>query len=135
MHIVRRFAPFFISANSTFLLVIFLTASPLLAIAFSILALAFTYVVVSSRKGKSELEISASWPEVIDHLVSAIQSGMSLTEALTELSNRGPAVMRPAFSNFKSQIFQDGNFDRGIQKCWTHHHWTTSRELREGFGE
>jgi tight adherence protein B len=120
MQFVRRFAPFLITANSSFLLVYLLTASPLLGIAFSLLSIAFTYVVVSSRKGKSELEISASWPEVIDHLVSAIQSGMSLTEALTELSTRGPAVMRPAFSNFKSQIFQDGNFDRGIQNLAKH---------------
>jgi tight adherence protein B len=114
MQIVRRLAPFLISANCSFLIVFLLTTSPLLAIAFSILALAFTYVVVSSRKGKNDLEVSASWPEVIDHLVSAIQSGMSLTEALTELSTRGPEIMRPAFSQFKAQVFEDGNFDRGI---------------------
>ena len=102
MQQIKRLAPFLLSFNCCFLAVFLLTASPLLATAFSLLTLAFTYVVVNSRKGKYEFEVSASWPEVIDHLVSAIQSGMSLTEALTELSTRGPAVMRPAFSNFKS---------------------------------
>jgi tight adherence protein B len=92
----------------------------LLAFAFSLLTLAFTYVVVNSRKGKHELEVSASWPEVIDHLVSAIQSGMSLTEALTELSDRGPEIMRPAFFHFKSQLFEDGNLDQGIQRLADH---------------
>jgi tight adherence protein B len=57
---------------------------------------------------------------VIDHLVSAIQSGMSLTEALTELSDRGPEIMRPAFFNFKSQLFEDGNLDQGIQRLADH---------------
>jgi tight adherence protein B len=112
---MKRFAPFIISFSSTFLAVYFLTASLLLGSAFSLLTMAFTFVVVNNRKGKHELEVSASWPEVIDHLVSAIQSGMSLTEALTELSNRGPMVMRPAFTHFKKQVFEDGNFDQGIQ--------------------
>ena len=115
MQRVKDLAPFFLSFSCSYLVVYLLTASQLLASAFSLLALAFSYVLVNNRKGKLELEVSASWPEVIDHLVSAIQTGMSLTEALTELSTRGPVVMRPAFSNFKSQVFEDGNFDQGIQ--------------------
>jgi tight adherence protein B len=115
MLLMKRFAPFIISFSCTFLAVYFLTASLLLGSAFSLLTMAFTFVVVNNRKGKHELEVSASWPEVIDHLVSAIQSGLSLTEALTELSNRGPMVMRPAFTHFKKQVFEDGNFDQGIQ--------------------
>lgn len=117
---MKRFAPFIISFSCTFLAVYFLTASLLLGSAFSLLTMAFTFVVVNNRKGKYELEISASWPEVIDHVVSAIQSGMSLTEALTELSNRGPMVMRPAFTQFKKQVFEDGNFDQGIQNLAEH---------------
>lgn len=120
MLLMKRFAPFIISFSFTFLAVYFLTASLLLGSAFSLLTMAFTFVVVNNRKGKYELEISASWPEVIDHLVSAIQSGMSLTEALTELSNRGPMVMRPAFTQFKKQVFEDGNFDQGIQTLAEH---------------
>ena len=115
MQRAKGLAPFLFSFSCCFLVVYLLTVSSLLASAFSLLALAFTHVVLNNRKGKHELEISASWPEVIDHLVSAIQTGMSLTEALTELSTRGPVVMRPAFSNFKSRVFEDGNFDQGIQ--------------------
>ena len=120
MQRAKGLAPFLLSFSCCFLVVYLLTASPLLASAFSLLAIAFTYVVVNNRKGKYELEVSASWPEVIDHLVSAIQSGMSLTEALIELSTRGPEVMRPAFSNFKSRVFEDGNFDKGIQHLAGH---------------
>ena len=115
MQRAKSLAPFLLSFSCCFLVVYLLTASPLLASAFALLALAFTFVVINNRRGKHELEVSASWPEVIDHLVSAIQTGMSLTEALTELSTRGPVVMRPAFSNFKSRVFEDGNFDQGIQ--------------------
>jgi tight adherence protein B len=112
---VKALAPFLISLNCSFLVVFLVTASPLLASAFSLLGLAFTFVVIDGRKGKNELEVAGSWPEVIDHLVSAIQSGMSLTEALTQLSTRGPLVMRPAFSQFKSQVFDTGDFDKAIK--------------------
>ena len=120
MQRAKSLAPFLTSFSCSFLVVYLLTASPLLASAFSLLAFAFTFVVVNNRRGKHELEVSASWPEVIDHLVSAIQTGMSLTEALTELSTRGPVVMQPAFSNFKSRVFEDGNFDQGIQYLAEH---------------
>jgi tight adherence protein B len=120
MQRAKSLAPFLISFSCCFLVVYLLTASPLLASAFSLLAIAFTFVVVNNRRGKHELEVSASWPEVIDHLVSAIQTGMSLTEALTELSTRGPVVMQPAFSTFKSRVFEDGNFDQGIQNLAEH---------------
>ena len=114
MKSVRRSAPFLASGPLTFLAIYLLTASTLFASAFSLLVLAFTYVIVKSRSGKLELEIASSWPEVIDHLISGIQSGMSLTEALTELSVRGPEVMRPLFTAFKRQIIEDGDFDRAI---------------------
>ena len=120
MQRAKSLAPFLTSFSCSFLVVYLLTASPLLASAFSLLAIAFTFVVVNNRRGKHELEVSASWPEVIDHLVSAIQTGMSLTEALTELSTRGPVVMQPAFSTFKSRVFEDGNFDQGIQYLAEH---------------
>ncbi|MFM9151553.1 MAG: type II secretion system F family protein [Candidatus Planktophila sp.] len=111
----RALLPFILACIGCFISIYLLTASTLIATAFALLALAFTYVFVNSRKGKVESEIAASWPEVIDHLTSGIQSGMSLTEALTELSSRGPIVMRPAFTQFKIQIFEDGDFDRGIR--------------------
>lgn len=111
---VRSLLPFILACGGGFISIYLLTSSTLIASAFALLALAFTYVIVNNRRGKVELEIAASWPEVIDHLTSGIQSGMSLTEALTELASRGPIVMRPAFIAFKRQIFEDGDFDRGI---------------------
>lgn len=111
---IRRGTPFITAGSITFLAIYLITASTLFASAFSLLVLAFTYVIIKNRSGKLESEIASSWPEVIDHLISGIQSGMSLTEALTELSVRGPLVMRPLFSSFKSQILEDGDFDRAL---------------------
>jgi tight adherence protein B len=114
MNKIRRGSPFITTGSITFLAIYLITTSTLFASAFSLLVLAFTYVIIKNRTGKIELEIASSWPEVIDHLISGIQSGMSLTEALTELSVRGPLVMRPLFARFKSQILEDGDFDRAL---------------------
>jgi tight adherence protein B len=116
MRKLRRSAPFITSSSITFLTIYLVTTSLLFASAFSLLVLAFTYVIIKNRSGKLELEIASSWPEVIDHLISGIQSGMSLTEALTELSSRGPLVMRPLFASFKSQILEDGDFDCALSR-------------------
>lgn len=113
---IRRSTPFITAGSITFLAIYLITASTLFASAFSLLVLAFTYVIIKNRSGKLELEIASSWPEVIDHLISGIQSGMSLTEALTELSVRGPLVMRPLFASFKSQILEDGDFDCALAR-------------------
>ena len=113
---IRRSTTFITAGSITFLAIYLITASTLFASAFSLLVLAFTYVIIKNRSGKIELEIASSWPEVIDHLISGIQSGMSLTEALTELSARGPLVMRPLFTSFKSQILEDGDFDRALAR-------------------
>ncbi len=44
----------------------------------------------------SKVSISADvWPDVVDDLASAIRAGMSLPQALTELSKSGPLVLRP----------------------------------------
>ena len=76
---IRSGTPFITAGSITFLAIYLITASTLFASAFSLLVLAFTYVIIKNRSGKIELEIASSWPEVIDHLISGIQSGMSLT--------------------------------------------------------
>ena len=116
----RVLTPFALSFTAAFLVIFSLTASILLASAFSFLAIAFTYIIVRDRKNKLEIEIASSWPEVIDHIVSGIQSGISLSEAMSELAVRGPKVVQPTFQKFKLQLLIDGDFERGIHTLTQH---------------
>ena len=59
--------------------------------------------------------MSSAWPEVIDHLISGISSGLSLAESLTGLATRGPEIVRSAFDEFHRQLQKDGDFSGGIQ--------------------
>lgn len=112
--------PFLFSFTITFLVVVFLTNSILFASAFSTLAIAFTYIIVHDRKNKHEIEVASSWPEVIDHIISGIQSGISLSEAISELANRGPRVVQPIFLKFRTQLLLDGDFEKGLRLLSEH---------------
>lgn len=48
------------------------------------------------------------WPDVVDHLRSAIRAGMSLPEALVQLQYRGPEAVRPAFARFAADYRASG---------------------------
>lgn len=50
------------------------------------------------------------WPEVTDHLISAIHSGLSLSEALVGLSTRGPELIRPHIHIFHQELLSNGDF-------------------------
>lgn len=98
------------------LLVFILTRSLILSSPFALLAAGSHFAVSRGKKNKFASLLSSAWPEVIDHLISGISSGLSLAESLTGLATRGPEVVRPAFHIFHLQLQNDGDFSGGIQR-------------------
>ncbi|MGX5358777.1 type II secretion system F family protein [Kocuria sp. KH4] len=54
------------------------------------------------------------WPDVVDHLRSAIRAGMSLPEALIQLQYRGPEPVRPAFARFAADYRASGQLQGSL---------------------
>lgn len=105
-------------------LVILLTRSLVIAGAISILAAAITWTTLRKRDLKSDALLIAAWPEVIDHLMSGVQSGLSLSESLAGLATRGPEILRPAFTQFRGDLIVHGDLGRSIsslKKYFSHH--------------
>ena len=100
----------------TLILVFVVTSSPVIALTFSFLIFVITTIAAKRTNTKRFEAMSAAWPEVIDHLVTGIQSGLSITESLIGLSNRGPEVLRPLFSEFASSMKSRGNFNLSLAK-------------------
>jgi len=50
------------------------------------------------------------WPEAVDHINSAVRAGLSLPEALVQLSRKGPVELRPAFTEFALDYQASGDF-------------------------
>ena len=89
---------YFISSIFLFLFINSLTGTRNIAFALCISALVIPIQIERSKRSKFADELSQAWPEVIDQLVSGIQSGLSLSESVVALSLRGPRVSRKVFS-------------------------------------
>lgn len=99
-----------------FISVFVVTSSPVIALTFSFLVTVITTIAAKRTNNKRSDSMSAAWPEVIDHLVTGIQSGLSIMESLIGLSTRGPEVLRPLFSEFASSMKSRGNFSLSLAK-------------------
>ena len=113
-----------ISASISTAVVLLMTRSVVIALAFGTLAAGIAFVTVRAKNNLNEAALIAAWPEVIDHLMSGIQSGLSLTESLAGLSTRGPEVLRPAFNQFKASLYGSGDLTQAIEELkakFSHH--------------
>ena len=113
-----------VSALVATAVVLLMTRSLVIAAAFGTLAAGISFVTVKAKSSMNEAALVAAWPEVIDHLMSGIQSGLSLTESLAGLSTRGPEVLRPAFTQFKANLYGSGDLTQAIEELkamFSHH--------------
>lgn len=100
----------------TLVFVLFVTSSAVIALTFSLLTIVITIIVAKRSISKRFDAMNVAWPEVIDHLVTGIQSGLSITESLIGLSTRGPEVLRPFFIEFAGSMKARGNFNISLAK-------------------
>lgn len=52
----------------------------------------------------------ALWPDVVDHLVGAVRSGLALPDAVASLAHTGPEALRPSFLAFERDYRSTGSF-------------------------
>lgn len=110
--VLRSLIAFSFSVLGTLLL----THSAAIALAISTLIGFGTFVTIRRFASRQEKMISDSWPEVIDHLVSGVQSGLSLVESIAGLGTRGPEILRPHFAKFRTDLESRGDFDSSINE-------------------
>lgn len=71
---------------------------------------------VKWRARKRSAVLRDLWPDVVDHLRSAIRAGLSLPEALIQLGDKGPSELRPLFRDFGSDYRSGGRFDPALTR-------------------
>ena len=54
------------------------------------------------------------WPDVVDHLVSAVRSGLALPDSVSSLARSGPPETRDAFAGFEREYRATGSFSHAI---------------------
>jgi tight adherence protein B len=56
------------------------------------------------------------WPDVVDHVHSAVRAGLALPEALVQLGERGPEELRPQFVDFAHDYRATGRFSDALDR-------------------
>jgi tight adherence protein B len=56
------------------------------------------------------------WPDVVDHLVSAVRSGLALPDSVVTLAHSGPPVTRAAFADFERDYRMTGGFSDSLDR-------------------
>jgi tight adherence protein B len=72
--------------------------------------------MVRWRARKRTAVLRQLWPDVVDHLRSAIRAGLSLPEALIQLGDKGPVELRHVFVDFGSDYRSGGQFDPSLTR-------------------
>ena len=91
-------------------LLLALSRSPWLALAFALLTGDLPLLLLKARQRRHQRELQEVWPDAIDHLASGVRAGLSLPEALVGLAARGPEPLRPAFAAFADSYHASGSF-------------------------
>jgi tight adherence protein B len=81
-----------------------------LGLAAGVVALVLPTVLVTSRSRSRRRATRVVWPDVVDHLVSAVRSGLALPDSVVTLAHAGPPITREAFAGFEAQYRATGNF-------------------------
>jgi tight adherence protein B len=92
------------------LVVLLATATVTVSVVFGLFGFALPYVQVRRLAARRQADLREVWPEVVDNLASAVRAGLSLPEALSALSTRGPEVLRPPFARFAGEYRSTGRF-------------------------
>jgi tight adherence protein B len=105
-----------ITLISSYFTTFLLTSSEAISLAIATLSSALPFLIGRGRNLKKQSEKEVAWPEAIDSLVSALQAGISISEALTQLAMHGPKVLRPSFAQIQSDLLSLGNFEQVLLK-------------------
>ncbi|AJT41404.1 type II secretion system F family protein [Psychromicrobium lacuslunae] len=112
----RFFASCLLAGFSAFLIVILITRSPPMSVCFAGLAAWLPIALVRRRARRRSKALRELWPEVVDNLRSAVRAGLSISEALAQLADRGPAELRSYFADFSADYRLGGRFDQALER-------------------
>ena len=71
-----------------------------LLILFTLFLVALYLATISYKASKIAVKRAEAWPEVLDLLISSLQSGASISESLANLATVGPQSIRYEFERF-----------------------------------
>lgn len=87
-----------------------------IALAFAAMSAWAPIAWVRNRARSRRRALREVWPDVVDHVASAVRAGLALPEALVQLSERGPADLREPFDAFAADYRASGRFSESLDR-------------------
>lgn len=84
------------------------------SLCFAVMAAWAPLAVVRGRARRRRSRLRDVWPDVVDHVHSAVRAGLALPEALVQLGERGPEELRPQFQEFTHDYRATGRFSEAL---------------------
>lgn len=100
----------------TALAVFALSDASVIALALGTIAALVPYTALRSLAHRRRIQMREVWPEVVDHLSSAIRAGLSLPEALVQVGRTGPEALRSPFVDFARDFQASGDFGSSLTR-------------------
>ncbi len=105
-----------VTALMAFVLVQVLSRVAPVALVFAAMAGWLPVAAVSGRARRRQRDLAEVWPEAVDNLASAVRAGLSLSEALSQLGQRGPEPLREPFVAFAVDYTVTGRFGDSLDR-------------------
>jgi tight adherence protein B len=87
-----------------------------LALAAGVIGLVMPVAMILWRARVARRAARVVWPDVVDHFLSAIRSGLALPDSVVTLAHSGPAATREAFRDFETEYRSSGNFSSCLDR-------------------
>lgn len=104
------------SSFAGFLVATLITTSPLIGIPFAVITTAIPVVIIRRKEAIERARLQHLWPEILDHIISGLQSGLSLAETIVALGSRGPVKSRSIFVIFSENLRSGMDFGHALKE-------------------
>jgi tight adherence protein B len=104
------------SSLGGFVVATVITSSPLIGIPFALITTTIPIVIIRRRVERERALLQNLWPEILDHVISGLQSGLSLAETLVGLATRGPVKSRSIFLLFSEKLRGGIDFGQALNE-------------------
>ena len=99
-----------------FVVMFLVTAALPVGAVFGVMAGGVPVALLKARARKRLAEFRELWPDVVDNVASAVRAGLSLSEALAQVGERGPLPLREPFKRFGSDYASTGRFADSLDR-------------------
>jgi tight adherence protein B len=93
-----------------------ISSSIVVAGAVAVGAVGIPPALVGAQRQRRRRSFRDAWPDAIATLIAGVRAGVSLPEACSALSDRGPDDLRSGFAAFGSSYRATGSFNAGLER-------------------